>query len=322
MAMVIFDKCPLTGEPAEIISHDQNLIRYQISAADRNFIIEICEKCLNHRLELLKDQNHIVLGLLLNNKLPELTGRPIHIGRDDSTDDFDLIEKIKQATFPKSPKEKLDYLFAELYKLQKYDGQTIEIEPEITGPLAWKKWFFKSEKEFYLYFNTLVNRNLLVVFPPEYAGDSPKFELTFEGLSYYIQTFEEGFNSKSCFVAMAFQDETLPIRDAIKKALKKTGFDPVIVDEKNIESDRTINDEILAGIKKSKFCVADFTYQKRGVYFESGFGLGLGKPVIYCCEKKDFENAHFDIKPLQHIIYETPDELEKKLTNKIEAWIV
>jgi hypothetical protein len=43
--------------------------------------------------------------------------------------------------------------------------------------------------------------------------------------------------------------------------------------------------------------------------------------VIYICEKTHFEKAHFDIKPLQHIIYETTDELEKKLVNKIEAWI-
>jgi hypothetical protein len=319
---MVFDKCPLTGEPAEIISKDNSIIRYRISVASRNFNIELCEKCLNHRSELLNNRHHIVLGLLLNNKLPGLTDSLVHLGPHDATGNFDLVEKLKQATYPKYPKEKLDYLFAELYKLQKYDGQTIEIDPEILQPSTWKKWYFKSDKEFYLYYDTLVKKNLLTVFPPEWSGDSSKFELTFEGLTYYIQTFEEGFNSKSCFVAMAFQDETRPIRDAIKKALKKTGFDAVIVDEQNIESDRTINDEILAGIKKSKFCVADFTYQKRGVYFESGFGLGLGKPVIYCCERKDFENAHFDIKPLQHIIYDTPDELERKLTSKIEAWIL
>ena len=35
----------------------------------------------------------------------------------------------------------------------------------------------------------------------------------------------------------------------------------------------------------------------------------------------DFENAHFDIKQLQHVLYKTPEELEKKLADKIEFWI-
>ncbi|HZB14188.1 MAG TPA: hypothetical protein VE467_14210, partial [Chryseolinea sp.] len=104
---MVFDKCPLTGEPAKIISNDNGIIKYRISVADRNFSIELCEKCLNHRSEALNNRHHIVLGLLLNNKLPELTETLVHFGPHDATGSFDLVEKLKQATYPKYPKEKL-----------------------------------------------------------------------------------------------------------------------------------------------------------------------------------------------------------------------
>ena len=120
---------------------------------------------------------------------------------------------------------------------------------------------------------------------------------------------------------MAFDDRTKPARAAIKSALEKTGFEPILVDEKYIESHRTINDEIIVGLKRCKFCIADFSLHKNGVYFEGGFALGHGKQVIYTCSQEEFKDAHFDIKPLQHIIYGSPEELEKGLIHKIEAWI-
>lgn len=121
---------------------------------------------------------------------------------------------------------------------------------------------------------------------------------------------------------MAFNEETKKIREAIRQSIKETGFEPDIVDENHLSSDKTINDAIISNIRSCKFCIADFTLHKHGVYFESGFALGLGKPVIYLCRKDEFKKAHFDIKPLQHIIYETEDELTRKLTDKINAWII
>lgn len=67
--------------------------------------------------------------------------------------------------------------------------------------------------------------------------------------------------------------------------------------------------------------VADFSFHSNEVYFESGFALGQGKKVIYTYSKEEFGNAHFDIRPLQHIIYESPEQLSKELVNKIEAFI-
>jgi hypothetical protein len=150
---------------------------------------------------------------------------------------------------------------------------------------------------------------------------SSQFSFTYNGLARYIELFNEGYASNICFIAMAFLPETLLIREAIKRALIKCGYLPHIIDEQNLPSDRTINDEIIAGLRKCKFCIADFSYHRNGVYFEAGFALGQKKPVIYTCLKEEFSKAHFDIKPLQHIIYETPEELGNKLVSKIQAWI-
>ena len=84
---------------------------------------------------------------------------------------------------------------------------------------------------------------------------------------------------------------------------------------------QTINDAIISEIKSCKFCIADFSQQKDGVYFESGFAVGLGKPVIYTCHKDWFDKTHFDTNHFPHLIYENNSEFIQKLDNKIKAWI-
>jgi nucleoside 2-deoxyribosyltransferase len=88
-----------------------------------------------------------------------------------------------------------------------------------------------------------------------------------------------------------------------------------------IDSSQTINDAIISAIKSCKFCIADFSQQKDGVYFESGFAIGLGKPVIYTCDSDWFNKSHFDTNHFPHIIYESKPDLAAKLDNKIKAWI-
>ena len=145
--------------------------------------------------------------------------------------------------------------------------------------------------------------------------------ITFTGLNYQIQLTESGTTSNNCFIAMSFGDGMTDFRDAIKAAIVETGFNPILVDELHIESDKTINDEIIANIKKSKFCISDFTQQKDGVYFEAGYALGRGLKVIYSCKEDWFKQTHFDTNHFPHIIYKDPSELKQKLKMKIEAWI-
>ncbi len=87
------------------------------------------------------------------------------------------------------------------------------------------------------------------------------------------------------------------------------------------EHNGKIDDLIIAEIRKSGLLVADFTKQRGGVYFEAGFAMGLGIPVIWTCRSDDVEKLNFDTRQYNHIIWTDADDLKKKLQLRIEASI-
>lgn len=117
---------------------------------------------------------------------------------------------------------------------------------------------------------------------------------------------------------MSFAEELLSAwEQGIKPALEELGFNPVRIDQTHGED--KIDDRIIAEIRKSGLMVADFTGHRGGVYFEAGFAVGLGIPVVWTCKQDDIEQAHFDTRQQQHILWETPEELKEKLMNHIAA---
>lgn len=267
------------------------------------------------------DNEHILNGLLLNKKWP----KEVIIDSDQ-----DLINEILKFNIPANPQEKLDYLFEYLFNEQREDGVAFKIYLSFNDNLS-QSLFFKNNNEFKFYINTLNEKNLINIksklgsdvrsLGGSHTPDGFELSITFDGFAYYEKITNEGLKSTNCFIAMNFDDSMSETRMAIKSACKKTGFNPILIDEIHYASDSTINDAIIAELKKSKFCIADFTGQKDGVYFESGFALGRGLKVIYSVLKSDLKNSHFDTKHFPHITYDTNKELEEKLINKIEAWI-
>ena len=121
---------------------------------------------------------------------------------------------------------------------------------------------------------------------------------------------------------MSFDKEDDVVFDeAIFPACAEVGFTALRIDRQYLESDVTINDAMIAEIKRSRFCIADFSKHKKGVYFEAGYALGRGIPVIYTCHREYMGDAHFDTKPYQHIVYADLDELKRLLINAIRARI-
>jgi nucleoside 2-deoxyribosyltransferase len=126
----------------------------------------------------------------------------------------------------------------------------------------------------------------------------------------------------TCFVAMSF-DPTLtdifvgPMSEGIRKA----GYEPLRIDNKEHNND--VTDEILAGIRTSRFLLADFTLHRAGVYYEAGFAAGLGKPVVRTVRDDEKESIHFDTRQLNHIIWhkDALDDFAKKITARIVATI-
>jgi hypothetical protein len=305
-------KCFFTDLPTELIKLEPTLIEYNVFIGDKKHLIRINGSAVNWGgVRFYEDNKYIFQSLLYNDNWIE---------NEKTLITFEVLQNLlKEKSYPKTPQQKLENLFLFLSKLPGYDGEGKLLGKDFIENVFWKKLFFKEKYESYFYIDALKNEGLIIY--NTNSDGSFTIRLTYDGLNKAIQLQEEGELSNKCFVAMSFDKSTKEIRQAIKDAVTETGFEAVLIDEKDIDSGTTINDAIIANLKKCKFCIADFTGQSKGVYFESGFALGQGKKVIYCCRKDDFERAHFDIKPLQHIIYETAEELKRDLVHKIEAWV-
>jgi hypothetical protein len=105
--------------------------------------------------------------------------------------------------------------------------------------------------------------------------------------------------------------------NGFEPGIRSAGFRPLRIDNKEYVGG--ITDEMIAEIRRSRFIVADYTGQRHGVYFEAGFGLGLGLTVIPTCREDEIGKLHFDIKHLNTLPWKTAAELAQSLTKRIRA---
>lgn len=222
----------------------------------------------------------------------------------------------------KTPDNKILSLLEYIRLQMTFDGDSVDLIDSET-PLSdqfWRRLYFNSLREFEFYMETIYE--LGYVKYEHGQGYYLGIKLTIDGLKQVLRLVSEK-SSRTCFIAMSFEEEMFKIYEsAIKPAIIETGFEPLIISEKrDIPSDTTINDAILAGIKKSKFTIADFTNHKHGVYFESGYALGRGQKVIYTCRADEIGKAHFDTRNYPHIVWKDADDLRRQLIDKIEVFI-
>lgn len=126
--------------------------------------------------------------------------------------------------------------------------------------------------------------------------------------------------SSQAFVAMWFADELEQAwSEGFAPGVTEAGFTPMRVDL--VEHNGKICDRIISEIRRSGLLVADFTGQRGGVYFEAGFAMGLGIPVIWTCRDDESSKLHFDTRQYNHIIWRTPHDLREKLRDRILATV-
>ena len=147
------------------------------------------------------------------------------------------------------------------------------------------------------------------------------YTVTVDGYRH-IETISTNALSSQVFVAMWFDDSMKEVRQkGIMPGVEDAGYRPYLVDDDEL-SDK-IDDKIISEIRRSRFLVADFTHGPKGarggVYFEAGFALALGIPVIFCCREDQIEEVHFDTRQYNHILWTTPEELRSKLADRIGA---
>ena len=129
-----------------------------------------------------------------------------------------------------------------------------------------------------------------------------------------------GARGDQAFVAMWFDDKMQSAWDkGLYAGIKAAGYRPLRIDKE--EHNEKICDRIISEIRRSGLLVADVTGHRQGVYFEAGYAMGLGIPVIWTCRKDHMKKCHFDTRQYNHIVWETPEELAKALEHRIRATI-
>jgi hypothetical protein len=149
---------------------------------------------------------------------------------------------------------------------------------------------------------------------------SPPHALTVKGLLAADQLQTINAVSSQGFVAMSFDPGLVAAwTNGFEPAIRAAGYAPLRIDAKEFVGG--ISDEIMAEIRRSRFVVADYTQQRNGVYFEAGFALGLGLPVIPTCQADEIGQLHFDIRHLNTLAWSKPDDLAVKLSQRISGVI-
>ena len=235
------------------------------------------------------------------------------------SDDLDRLKTLKSPTVA----ERADKLLLALSKESKHIGGVFEISHQ-EAPNA--KWIAYSWSE-----NVQEVRYLLLQYMTATKGWLSN--LVPQGLTAVIQIAAVGYDRLEAlrfgdvkrvtgFCAMWFADEMTPVwGDAIRPGITASGYEPLRID--GVEHNNKIDDEILSNIRASRFVVADFTGERGGVYFEAGFALGLGIPVIWTVRDDALSKVHFDNRQYNFIVWKPEDlpDFARRLQLRIEATI-
>ena len=221
------------------------------------------------------------------------------------------------AQFPKLISDRLDLVLSNLVRLSTYAGEFIKISPDDYS-------LFYADKnnptaQIYI-MKQLILDNLIEMNTQSNVMHFPnEVRLTPSGWNR-VSDLEQGDrkDNTKVFIAMSFDPSLVTAYEqGIAKAISDNGYIPIRVDyEEHIDQ---ISDRIIADIKACKYIVADFTFNKGGVYFEAGFALGLGKPVIWTCRDDHLDGLHFDTRQYNHIVWANDHDLYNKLNTRIKA---
>lgn len=154
------------------------------------------------------------------------------------------------------------------------------------------------------------------------STEPQRYSITLAGWKCIEEHRSPNKQSLDAFIAMSFDDKFLSLYEqALCPGISEAGYSPLRIDRH--EHNNRIDDEIIASIRKSRFVVADFSLQRGGIYFEAGYALGLGLPVIWTVERAALNEVHFDNRQYNFLVWEDGgyDDLARRLKNRIEATI-
>lgn len=229
-------------------------------------------------------------------------------------------EAILQNPLPR-PREQADLLIQWLATYSPGPGELVKLDYDGHGAIVGAK----SHAGFAMLIDHLVSTKLVTGVHTVFAsGESAaQVALTFPGWDYYESLRLGGATYRKAFMAMKFGDAALNslLDEVLKPAAKRAGFDLFKLDDRPRAG--LIDDRMRVDIRAADFVVADLTHDNLGAYWEAGYAEGLGKPVIYTCERSKFDQTktHFDTNHHLTIIWDAaaPSEAGVQLTETIRA---
>lgn len=146
------------------------------------------------------------------------------------------------------------------------------------------------------------------------------WRLTLNGWKQALEWKRKRPDARQVFVAMSFDPQFHPARDALAAAIREVGLTPMRMDQ--IEHNDKICDRLVAEIRRSRLVIADCSQGSGNVYFEAGFALGLGLTVIWTCRESEKDELKFDTRQYAHILWKDPEELRRKLVDRLNATLL
>jgi len=131
----------------------------------------------------------------------------------------------------------------------------------------------------------------------------------------------------NCFVIQPFDKGAYDKRyeDVIVPAITKAGLKDYRVDRD--PTSRVLIDSIEQGIREADACIADVTTNNPNVWYELGFCIANGKPLVMICNSRDRQGEYpFDIRHRPVISY-APDaprdfeNLQNEMTTRLQALV-
>lgn len=296
------DKCPVCGTA---------LLKPVVQAGNRDASKFSCPRC-----------GQFVLSRTLIACLPNILSRhsdaPAKLSHalrraqeQNSEPEFTThtIDAVLEVPLPR-PKEQADLLIRWLAENTPGPGETVWIESRTHAGIVGAK----TPGGFGLIVDHLFQSGLVKGVQSNTLDESGRAHamLSLSGWEYYERLRQGSVAYRKAFMAMKFGDPTLNqiLTDVFRPSAKRAGFELVKLDDAPRAG--LIDDRLRVEIQSSDFVIADLTHDNLGAYWEAGYAEGLGKPVIYTCEKQKFDTAktHFDTNHHLTIVWDIGNQSE------------
>ncbi len=293
-------KCPVCQ--TEIPEPQMNMLRGGISQIKCS-----CSRCgvfyLDEHLSMVLNdmldadiQRRAVLSHWIRTKYESVAKEPPNEQsyREDVVLDEQLVDSIIKNPRPSLP-EQADNFIRWIGDNAKIGGRYVDVDQFAIVAVVGSATF----EEFLLMFEYLTKERMIIDVPGVVRGRDgiwAKVTLSFPGWERYRELKLATPDTRKAFMAMEYGHPELDslFKDVLKPAVEQTGFDLFILAERPKAG--LLDDRLRVEIQTSRFLIADLTHENAGAYWEAGYAEGLGRPVIYTCEKEKFETTktHFD----------------------------